>query len=68
MPDNSAHYRMADRLAGGRLDDVLLELVAEGVTPRTIASTLAEQYGIEASHPTVAKWIDNLPADLGPVA
>ena len=60
MPTNSANWRMADRLAGGRLDADLAELAAQGASLRHICAVLTERYVIEITPPTARAWIANL--------
>jgi len=53
----TAHYRMADRLAGGNLESALTDLRAEGLSYESIAARLFATYGIEVSPPTVRAWL-----------
>jgi hypothetical protein len=56
QPNRSAQYRMADRLAGGKLADELARHAAEGRSLRQICSHLYADYGIEVSAKTVQVW------------
>lgn len=49
-------YRMADRLAGGQLAEVLTEHVDAGRSFDQISRILFADYGIEASRPTLESW------------
>lgn len=53
----TAHFRMADRLADGKLDQVLVGMRAEGLSYESIAARLFATYGIEVSPPTVGVWL-----------
>jgi hypothetical protein len=52
----SPQYRMADRLAGGKLADELARHAAEGHSLRQTCLHLYADYGIEVTPVTVAKW------------
>lgn len=52
----SSQYRMADRLAGGRLAESIAERLAEGLSFDAIASRLYADFGIETTGPTVQAW------------
>ena len=54
----SSNWRMANRLAGGDLDNVLRGYVTARLSGPQIVSALLDDYGIEASLPTAAKWVD----------
>ena len=56
----TAQYRMADRLAGGRLAGILAERRADGQSFDQIARELYAEHGIEVTRQTVANWIDAL--------
>lgn len=57
MPPKSSHYRMADRLAGGQLGQILLQLQARGLAADSIAARLYASYGIETTGTTVSNWL-----------
>jgi hypothetical protein len=57
-PKRSPQYRMADRLAGGKLADELARHAAEGHSLRQISLHLFADYGIEVSAATVQAWTD----------
>lgn len=61
-PDTSA-YRMADRLAGGELADLLGQYRRAGVAWRAIARLLLDEFGIEASADTLKAWAEELAAE-----
>ena len=63
MSFDSSKYRMADRLAGGALEDALAAMSAEKLSLSSISSRLFADYGIEVSPPTVALWVKALPSD-----
>lgn len=52
----SAAYRMADRLADGRLAEIIAEQRAAGTSFEAIARQLHADHGIEVSGTTVANW------------
>lgn len=53
----SANYRMADRLAGGTLAELLRTWGREGLSHSAISSRLFAEFGIEATPPTVGAWL-----------
>lgn len=53
---DSSLYRMADRMAGGRLEAILGGLRASGESFDTIAKRLYAEHGIDVSSQTVANW------------
>lgn len=57
MALDSPHWRMADRLADGKLDTVLADYKARGLSPRQVCNRLYAEHGIEVTHPTAAKWL-----------
>ena len=48
---------MADRLAGGQLGQILLQLQARGLAADSIAARLYASYGIETTGTTVSNWL-----------
>lgn len=64
MAIDTPHFRMADRLADGKLDDIIADYAARGLSPRQVCNRLYADHGIEVTHPTAAKWM----AALTPVA
>lgn len=67
MPPTSSLYRMADRLAGGKLTAILRDLRTRGLSPERIASRLYAEYGIEVTGATVANWLADLDGPSSPV-
>lgn len=59
---DTAQYRMADRLVGGTLPELLAKL-APGRSYEGIARELYARHGIEVSRPTIARWLDDLGID-----
>ena len=53
----SANYRMADRLTGGHLAQILRDFDANGMNADAISRQLFADYGVEVSRPTVALWV-----------
>jgi hypothetical protein len=60
MTTNSPNWRMADRLAGGRLDQELRDLTDSGMSLRRICLSLYDRYGIEVTAPTVKAWLTDI--------
>lgn len=56
----TAQYRMADRLAGGRLAEIIAERRAEGKSFDHITRELFAEHGIEVTRQTLANWADAL--------
>lgn len=56
MTTTSPQFRMADRLAGGRLAATLRRLRSDGLSYEAIGRRLYAEHGIEASRQTVARW------------
>lgn len=56
VANQSNQFRMADRMAGGRLAEVIDEMHVEGRSYEDIARRLYADYGIEISRQTVARW------------
>lgn len=56
----TAQFRMADRLAGGKLAEALARLKAEDRSYEDIGRQLYADHGIEVSRPTLAKWCSEL--------
>lgn len=67
MPPKSPGYRMADRLADGRLGEVLLEMRAD-LSFREISKRLHSTYGIEVTDETIRGWIASLQAEAAEAA
>lgn len=53
-------YRMADRLAGGELEQVLADMRAQGFSYDEISRRLYANYGIEVTRQTVANWLTSM--------
>ena len=64
LANRSAQYRMADRLAGGKLADILAEHAAAGRSLRQITLRLYADYGIEVSPATVQAWTAPAPEEV----
>lgn len=62
MQIRSPHFRMADRLADGRLTELIAEGRAAGLSYDDIARRLYADYGIEATRQTVANWASAIDA------
>lgn len=60
MEPTSANWMMANRLAGGKLAEVLADLFARGLSLRGIVARLDESYGISTTPTTLAAWRDAL--------
>lgn len=56
----TAQYRMADRLTGGSLADLLTKLRGQAVSYEGIARQLFADFGIEVTRQTVANWVAEL--------
>lgn len=56
MPPKSSHYRMADRLAGGNLEQILADYRDAGLSSDAVARRLYAAHGIEVTGNTVATW------------
>lgn len=56
----SAQFRMADRLAGGRLAEIISDGRQDGQSLDHIARRLYAEHGIEVTRQTVANWSDAL--------
>lgn len=59
----SPQYRMADRLAKGRLAEILLAFKAEGVSFDQASRILFADHGIEATRQTIAVWTETAERD-----
>lgn len=57
MFEATAQFRMADRLAGGKLAERLLELEDAGNSYDHIGRVLFADYGIEVTRQTVGNWV-----------
>lgn len=60
----SGTYRMANRLAGGRLPDLLRDYRADGLSWDDISRRMYGDFGIEAAAETLRQWAEqlNIPA------
>ena len=47
---------MADRLAGGNLDETVASLLNDKASYQAISDELRDRYGIEVTRVTLAKW------------
>ena len=56
MP-NTATWRMADRLTGGTLADLIAAYRADALSPDQIASRLYAEHGVEVVGRTIRRWI-----------
>lgn len=56
MRTPSPQFRMADRLAGGKLALIIAAYKAEGLSLDAIARRLYADFGIEVTRQTVANW------------
>lgn len=67
MPYDSPAWRMADRLTGGDLDDIVAQTYAETGSWRGTEQALRDRYGVEVTRVTLAKWyghlLDHSPAE-----
>lgn len=59
MP-NTATWRMADRLTGGKLRELIAGYRAENLSPDQIAARLYAEYGVDVVGRTIRRWIDQL--------
>lgn len=57
---NTHLWRMADRLAGGELEETIARLRAEGAGHELISKNLYAAYGIEVTRQTLASWCEKL--------
>lgn len=48
---------MADRLAGGKLKEIVLAMRDDGVTLTEMADRLDDEYGIEVTRQTLSGWL-----------
>lgn len=53
-------FRMADKMAGGRLAEIIANGRAEGLSFDDIARRLYADFGIEVTRQTVANWCPDL--------
>lgn len=60
MPYDSPAWRMADRLTGGDLDDIVAQTYAETGSWRGTEQALRDRYGVEVTRVTLAKWYSHL--------
>ena len=60
---------MANRLAGGTLDETVATLLAEKASYQAISEHLKHRFGIEVTRVTLAKWYPQSDAaDIGGAA
>jgi IS30 family transposase len=55
-------FRMADRMVGGRLLEIVREELAAGRSPEEISRTLYADHGVEVSGTTLRRWLAQEPA------
>lgn len=53
-------WRMADRLAGGKLEDEILRLDGEEHSPEQIARELYKAHGVDVTRQTITNWLSQL--------
>ena len=63
MEVDSSQFRMADRMAGGKLAEIIAELRTEGRSYEDVTRRLFADFGIEVTRQTVARWGALLGAD-----
>lgn len=63
MAYDSPAWRMADRLTGENLDDIVARLLDSGESWSAISRTLKADHGVEVTRVTLAKWYDHSPAE-----
>ena len=56
MAQDSPNWRMADRLAGGRLDELVEAKIAAGQKWERISRDLLADYGADVSAVTLRAW------------
>ncbi len=56
MKVDSSQFRMADRMAGGKLADIIGALRADGRSYEDVTRRLFADHGIEVTRQTVARW------------
>lgn len=56
MAQDSPNWRMANRLAGGELDEIVSDRRANGQKWERISRDLLLEYGVEVSAVTLAVW------------
>lgn len=56
MQPRSPQFRMADRLAGGRLIEIIATSRADGLSFDDISRRLFAEFGIEVTRQTLANW------------
>ena len=56
MPFDSPNWRMANRLTGDRLDEIVAEKQAEGWSWERIARHLHAEHGVEVSRVSLSTW------------
>lgn len=64
---DTATFRMADRLAGGNLADMIRAMREDDLSPDQIAARLYADHRIEVTGRTIARWLPSLVTD-GPEA
>lgn len=68
MPMTTNAFRMADRMAGGRLLEIIRASLADGSSLEHIAQQLYADFGITVSGKTLRRWIDRFGGDEAQVA
>lgn len=56
MPQDSPNWRMANRLADGRLDEIVTTRIARGDALERISRDLLTEYGIDVSRVSLRNW------------
>ena len=56
MPTDSPNWRIANRLTGGKLDEIVGARLAEGWAYTRIADYLHAEYGAEVSRVSLRNW------------
>lgn len=56
MPQDSPNWRMANKLADGKLDQIVTERIANGDPLERISRDLLADHGIDISRVTLRNW------------
>ncbi len=59
----SSHWRNADKLAGGRLAEIISDLRSAGLSPEAISRRLFSDHDIEVTRQTIYSWCATLESD-----
>ncbi len=59
-------FPLVDKALGGRLNEELARMKADGMSNEAIGRWLANEHGIEVSYEMVRRWVRDLPTE--PVA